>query len=74
MRSTEPKITRPPRKSLIGRTITDVQMNPFPDGHGGTAHDPRITLDDGRELMFVTQETDTGDYGVALMAFRKGKQ
>lgn len=73
MRSAE-RLTRPTRKSLIGRTITDVKMNPFADGRGGTAHDPRITLDDGRVLMFVTEETDVGEYGVALMALRKAKK
>lgn len=58
------------RKShLVGRTITAVEFRPFnatPDGKGGTAHNPRITLDNGRELFFLTEETEVGEYGTMI--------
>lgn len=54
------------KNHLIGRTITAVDMRPFPDGRGGTAHDPVITLDNGRVLWFVVDETEVGEYGVCV--------
>ena len=53
-------------KHLIGRTITAVDFRPFPNGAGVTAHDPILTLDNGRKLYFITEETETGDYGVKI--------
>jgi hypothetical protein len=53
-------------KHLIGRKIVAVDLQPFDDRCGGTAHDPILTLDNGRKVWFVTEETDTGDYGVAI--------
>lgn len=43
---------------VIGKTIADVQMRPFPDGRGRTAHDPRIVFTDGSRITFHVQETD----------------
>lgn len=64
------------RKLLIGRTIVDVKTNPFDNGKGGKAHDPRIVLDNGRELAFCTEETEVGEYGIEIQILnpRKGKQ
>ncbi len=53
-------------KHLIGRTIIAVQMRPFRDGRGGTAHAPLVTLDDGRKVWFVTEETEIGEYGTLI--------
>lgn len=54
------------KKHLIGRTIVDVDFRPFPDGQGRTAHNPILTLDNGRKVWFVTEETDVGEYGVTV--------
>ena len=54
------------KKALVGRAIVDVDFQPFPDRKGGTAHRPRLTLDDGRVLYFVTEETEVGDYGTSI--------
>lgn len=54
------------RNHLIGRTIVAVDFGPFDNMRGGTAYAPRITLDNGRQLYFVSQETDTGDYGTKI--------
>ena len=39
---------------------------PFDGGCGYTVTDPVITLDDGRRLYFLVEETETGQYGVKL--------
>lgn len=61
------------RQALIGRTITDVDFRPFAAGDGGEnsrnmgkAHNPRITLDNGRAMYFVTEETEVGEYGTQV--------
>ena len=55
-------------RHLIGKKIVAVDMQPFDDGKGGTAHDPVITLDDGSRLCFITEEIDSGDcYGVDIV-------
>jgi hypothetical protein len=52
---------------IEGKRIVRVDTNPFPDGRGGTAHEPRITLDDGSVLFFMVEETDTAEpYGVDI--------
>lgn len=56
-------------KSLVGRTITAVEMNGWYD-HGVTTwiYKPVFTLDDGSRVTFHAQETDHGaDYGVIPM-------
>lgn len=55
------------KRWLIGRTIVDVELNPFSDGRGSIAHDPVITLDNGAKLAFQTEETDDLDYGVNII-------
>jgi hypothetical protein len=54
------------KKHLVGRTIVDVDPGPFSNGKGGTAHDPTLTLDDGRKVFFVVEETEVGKYGISL--------
>jgi hypothetical protein len=59
-----PNCDKPPAKrSLIGRTIIDVEYHPFDDGVGGTAYMPIIYLDNNKQIIFCTQETDVGEYG-----------
>jgi hypothetical protein len=62
-----PALYNATKKALIGRTIVAVEFNPFSDGRGGTAHDPRLTLDNGRCIYFSTEETDIGEYGICMM-------
>ncbi len=53
---------------LVGRTIVAVDLRPFDGGSPQeirNCHDPVITLDNGAQLTFSVQETDSGDgYGV----------
>jgi hypothetical protein len=59
---------------LVGRRIVGFEPNRFPDGRGGTAHDPRIILDNGAVLRFLTEEVEGGEgYGVAPLYFAKTK-
>src|SRR5262245_5840002 len=55
------------KQLLKGKKIVNVEMNAFRDGRGGWATRPVITFEDGSFILFVTQETETGDYGVALV-------
>lgn len=50
------------RRQLIGRTIVNVEMRPFPKGDGrtGVTYDPVLTLDNGRRLYFKVEETENG--------------
>lgn len=61
------------KKSLIGRTIVDVQFHPFVDGRGGTAHEPVLLLDNGRSVYFETEETEFSRYGTAIHILDKKK-
>ena len=49
---------------LKGRKIAALELNPAPNGRGGVAYDPVFVLDNGAEVSFLVQETDTGEYGV----------
>lgn len=51
---------------LVGRKIVAVEMTPTDDGKGGTAHLPRIRLDNGALLTFTTEETEHGWYGTSI--------
>lgn len=52
---------------LKNRKIVNIKMNKFKTGRGNeTSTDPHIYLDDGSFIWFVVEETDTGDYGIAL--------
>lgn len=64
------------RRDLIGRKIVAVDLYPFDrnmqdgpvcySGPNRYATNPVLTLDNGRRLSFVVQETDIGEYGVEL--------
>lgn len=66
-------------KHLLGKTIAAVNMRPFNaelysalgkdlrEGQGRQAHDPLITFTDGSSIRFVTEETETGNYGTDVV-------
>jgi hypothetical protein len=53
-------------RDLVGRRITAVEFRQFPDGRGGRASKPVLTLDNGRRVFFITEETDVGEYGTRI--------
>jgi hypothetical protein len=55
------------KRALVGRKIIAVDFRPFDDGKGGKAHDPVITLDNGRRVFFITEESESGDYGTKML-------
>lgn len=59
---------------IVGKTVEQVDMNPFDDGKGGTAHDPRIWFTDGTGVAVSTEETEVGEYGTALIYLHKNKK
>ncbi len=59
------------KKLLVGRTITDFKLGAFPNGRGGKAYNPIITLDNGARLMFDVTETESGEYGVTPTYYPK---
>lgn len=63
------KVTR--AGELVGRMIVGVKLHPFPDGRGGTAYDPVLMLDDGRDLSFVVNETEFPKYGIAMYLVKR---
>lgn len=60
----------PNKRELVGRTIVDFDLRPWSD-KAGRYTDPLITLDDGSRLHFTTQETESGEYGVAIRRFKR---
>jgi len=53
---------------LVGRTIVAVRWNPTrQDWLGGVTYDPRLILDNGREIYFTVDEND-GSYGISIGA------
>lgn len=52
---------------LTGRRIVGFDSNPWDDGRGGTAHSPRMVLDNGARLTFLTEETDQGEFGTCVL-------
>lgn len=58
-------------KWLIGRTIVAVEMNAYRARESPVdrtlAHQPVITLDNGARLLFITDETDFGEYGTTIV-------
>jgi hypothetical protein len=60
----------PCARHLVGKKIVAFHANPWPDSRGGTAHNPVIVLNDGTELHFVVEETNTGEYGVLVSRCR----
>lgn len=64
------------RRDLIGRKIVDVQFNRFrarPDSgvDRSIATDPTLILDNGARLRFSVEETEIGEYGVAILIDKK---
>lgn len=51
---------------IEGKTVERVEMNPFRDGRGSTAHDPRIVFTDGSSVTFLAEETDVAQYGTDI--------
>ena len=65
-------------QDLIGRKIVAVDFRPFKaylDPKSKTmAHDPTITLDNGRRLYFLTEQTENATDGVWIgITDKKGK-
>lgn len=57
-------------RRLIGKRIKTVRLRPFHPGihHAETAAtNPEIIFHDGSILRFVTQETESGEYGTSLV-------
>lgn len=55
-------------KWIIGKRIKSVELRPFNryEYSKGTTTDPVITFDDGSSIRFLTEETEVGEYGVAI--------
>jgi hypothetical protein len=54
-------------RDLVGRTITAVDFRKFQRGpNRGWATDPVLTLDNGKQVHFVVQETEVGEYGIEV--------
>lgn len=66
---------RATKRHLVGRRIVDIDWNHFdtarPD-HPATT-DPRLILDNGREVYFIVAETDGGEYGVEIGVTAPGR-
>lgn len=65
------------KRDLAGRTIVDVNFRRFRTTPEGTTprsmsrkdtwvSDPLLTLDNGRKVWFVTEETEVGEYGTTI--------
>lgn len=67
-------VSRDLNKRLRGRRIENIRLRPFSDGKGERAYDPEIILDNGSAIRFVVQETESGEYGVALVVADYGPQ
>jgi hypothetical protein len=62
------------KRDLIGRTITAVNWGEHYDGQRNKwIHHPLLTLDDGRAIWFVVEESDTGTYGTEICISPKPK-
>lgn len=54
-------------REVVGRRIVAVRSNRWWDsGRRFWAHRPVIVLDDGSELFFSVEETDSGEYGISV--------
>jgi hypothetical protein len=51
---------------IVGKTVARVDLNPFDDGKGATAHAPVIYFTDGSSISFSTEETDMEGYGISI--------
>lgn len=57
-------------KWIVGKTVERVEARPFyagGEGRGRVAHDPHIFFADGSSIRFVTEETETGEYGTEIV-------
>jgi hypothetical protein len=54
-------------RHIEGKRIVKLGMAAAPDGRGGVYHQWTITLDDGSQLKPIVEETNVGEYGVALI-------
>ena len=62
------------RRDLVGRTITAVEGEAhWDDTRKRWIHQPTLTLDDGRAVWFVTEESDIGEYGTEICISPKPK-
>jgi len=52
---------------LVGHTIVEVDLRPFPDGRGAIVYDPILTLSSGARVSFSVRETEDGSYGLQLI-------
>lgn len=43
---------------IVGKTVERVEMFPFDDGRGGTAHRPVVFFTDGTKIFFAAEETE----------------
>lgn len=59
-----PIVTR--ANDLVGRTIIAAKLHRTSNGRGGWLFQPTIELDDRTVLTFPVQESDVGEYGVAI--------
>lgn len=62
---------------LKGRKIVRAEVDMFDPMRAGEprarAHDWCLVLDDGTRVRFLTEETETGDYGVDLVLTPAGR-
>jgi hypothetical protein len=67
------------KRDLVGRRIIDVDFRPFNrnmpgrKNYLGKTYDPVLTLDNGRSLFFVVDETDVGEYGITICITRPSR-
>jgi hypothetical protein len=55
---------------VVGRTITKVVLNRFSDGRGGYTYNPVFSLDNGTQIAFVVDETESTVYGITPLLRR----
>jgi hypothetical protein len=62
------------KRDLVGRTITAVEWCEHWDSQRNKwIHKPILSLDDGRTVWFVVEESDTGTYGTEICISPKPK-
>lgn len=58
---------------IRGKTVESVDMRVFDDGRGCVAHNPMIRFTDGSFIFFVTEETESGEYGTDVVYVKATK-
>ena len=63
------KTPKQAQKLLVGKTIARIELNPFERGdpEGTICTQPVITFTDGSRITLMTEETEVGEYGTALL-------